>query len=520
MRLIGPGIAVAVLTAFAGLGGGRLFAVSTSSVLVLYNGSSPDGSEIASYYSQKHPGVQTLALTGLPTAEQVTWDIYLNQIRPQVLGALTSSIDIIVTTKGLPLRIYNPKPSPFAFAWKEYSSLESELTRIDTINSRDLMGNQGWQYNPPTGNPLAANPYYYADAPFSHQTYGTRLAARLDGYSAADVEGAIDRAARAVLRPGYQFIVDDDPNAPAANTDHMPQLAANVLAPRNLAYTYDNTTTFITNTPAGPPRRVLGYDSHGVYGGGAPATPADPRSYIQTQLAFQRAPGAVFQSWESYNAYSFTEGANKAGQGLLAEWLKTGGTAAVGNVEEPYVDIANVTNEDRLFEMLLRGYTWAEAAWNATRQLSYVNTIVGDPLMVFRPWVEGDVDLDGLVNLYDLTRVKAAYGSAAGDTRYDFFADMDADGKVDLYDLAYVKARYMKTASGTLAGPASAGGVLAEESPDSLLGLSAAPEPASLALLTVGVGAILALRHRRRTAAARQGFPSRSTPHRLSEPGT
>ena len=492
MRLAAPALSAVVLVAFAGVGGGRLFAVSTNSVLVLYNAASPDGSEIASYYSQKHPGVQTLALSNVPTTEQVTWDVYLNQIRPQVLGALTNSTEVIVTTKGLPLRIYNPKPSPFVFAWKQYSSLESELTRIDTINSRDLMGNQGWQYNPPTGNPLAANPYYYADAPFSHQTYGTRLAARLDGYSASDVEGAIDRAARAVLRPGYRFIVDDDPSAPAANTDHMPQLAADVLAPRNLGYTYDNTTTFITHTPAGPPRMVLGYDSHGVYGGGAPATPADPRSYIQTQLAFQRAPGAVFQTWESYNAYSFTEGVNKAGQGLLAEWLKTGGTAGVGNVEEPYVDIANVTNEDRLFEMLLRGYSWAEAAWNATRQLSYVNTIVGDPLMVFQPWVEGDVDFDGLVNLYDLTRVKAAYGSAAGDSRYDFFADMDADGRVDLYDLAYVKARYMKPASGTLA----------------------VPEPASLALLTVGVGAILALKPRRLTAAARRDSPSRSTSHR------
>ena len=145
--------------------------------------------------------------------------------------------------------------------------------------------------------------------------------------------------------------------------------------------------------------------------------------------------------------------------------------------------------------------------------------------MVFRPWVEGDVDLDGLVDLYDLTRVKAAYASRAGDPRYDPMADMDGDGRVDLYDLAYVKARYMNSASGTLAVPASAGspggGVLVEESPGSLLVLSAAPEPASLALLTVGVGAIFALKpHRRLTAAARHDSPSRSTSHRFSEPST
>ena len=95
-----------------------------------------------------------------------------------------------------------------------------------------------------------------------------------------------------------------------------------------------------------------------------------------------------------------------------------------------------------MFEMLLDGYTWAEAAWNATAQLSYVNTVVGDPLMVYRQWTPGDTDLDDDVDMVDVTAVKAAYGSQLGDPNYNLMADMDANGLVDLWDLTFVKYHY------------------------------------------------------------------------------
>ena len=185
------------------------FGLDNSNVLVLYNSASPDGAQIASYYSQIHPGVTELALTGVPTTEDTTWDVYLNTIRPQVLSALTSSIDCIVTTKGLPLRINNPKVG--SGAWNVYSSLESELTRVDAISTRQLMGNQAYW-----SNPLALNPYFYNERVFNYSTYGIRLTSRLDGFSVSDVTAAIDRARNAVVgRPGYTFLIDDDPCAAA-----------------------------------------------------------------------------------------------------------------------------------------------------------------------------------------------------------------------------------------------------------------------------------------------------------------
>ncbi|KPK84767.1 MAG: hypothetical protein AMJ81_04850 [Phycisphaerae bacterium SM23_33] len=432
---------------------------------MLYNAASPEGTQIASYYAQLYPGVQMLALDDVPTTEQISAEVYLNQIRPQVLGALTDSIDCIVTTKGLPLRIDNPSPGPLP-GWNRYSSLESELARIDSISSQAGMGDQGIL------NPLAINPYYGRAQPFAHTTYGTRLATRLDGFSAEDVIASIGRSQKAVIgRPGCLFVLDDHPG----RIDRMELLRDKVLVPGNQPHVYDGTDAFVRDAPA----PVLGYVSHGVHGGVS-------ESYIRDAdygLAFPFAPGAVFHTWESFNAYTF-QGDNSIpspkGQGLVAQWIARGGTVGTGHVQEPGASSLGVTNEDVLFARLLNGFTWAEAAWSATAQLSFVNTVVGNPLMVYRPWVPGDCDLDGDVDIFDVSIVGVAYGTRIGDAKYNFWADMNADGDVDFWDLTFVDWNYT--------GP-----TLPEA------GSSSVPEPASAALLILGLCVVARRRHDRRS---------------------
>ena len=132
-------------------------AIDPTDVLVLYNVNSPDGIQIANYYAQVHPGVQLLGLTGVSTAEEIDQNHYLNTIRPQVLAGLTATTQVIVTTKGLPLRINNSTTNPGTYPgyrgllvnipitgdrWNTYSSLESELTRVDLISTQEQMGDQ------------------------------------------------------------------------------------------------------------------------------------------------------------------------------------------------------------------------------------------------------------------------------------------------------------------------------------------------------------------------------------------
>jgi len=483
-----------------------LGALDPSGVLVLYNADSPDGAEITSYYSQVHPGVKTLGLSGLGLSEEISADEYLAAVRPQVLSALSPAIDVIVTTKGMPLRINmgsHADPGSYTdpqgvnrqvFNWSRYSSLESELTRIDTIGTWQQMGDQTWYWpDHPTDNP-----YFNRQSAFDRDAFdGMRLTARLDGFTAEDVKASIDRAQNAFRGGPNWFVVDDDTNAAGAGADKMEALVSNVLEPLQVQHTSNDTDTFVTSAP-GP---VVGYVSHGVHGGGKTA----PDGYLIEQdhsaaLQFKPADGAVFHTWESYNAYSFTEGGNRGGQALVAEWIQRGGTVGTGHVEEPGASPFNVTNEDAMFEMLLDGYTWAEAAWSATPQLSYVNTIVGDPLMVLRELLPGDANKDGFVGLADLSSLGANWG-ATGEPGDEMWSrgDFNGDGLVGLSDLSTLGARWGDFTQDYNGANVSLG----EFDHDSALAAVTAPvpEPSTTVLAAAGLFvATLATRRRSRWA--------------------
>lgn len=470
-------------------------AIGVSNVLVLYNQASPDGVAIANYYAQSHPGVQLLGLSGVTTNEDVSASDYLNTIRPQILPALTSSIDVIVTTKGLPLRIVNTATGPSSYtdpfnvsrslppgSWKQYSSLESELTRIDTIQTLNQMGDNN--YTSAAGKPNfpqpSSNPYFQSSsrvsADFHYATYynsnsyngkvygGMRLSSRLDGYTVADVEASIDRAKHAVVLPQIsQIVLDDDPN-----TNLIDQMATlnDILTARNQPHIYDNTSSAVTTAV----NQILGYVSHGTHAG----LPAD---YVTSQLQFKLAPGAVFETHESFNAYSFQPGGNTMGQGQLAQWLAIGGTAGVGNVQEPSAGPSYEPNEDKIFKMLLDGKTWAEAAWSSIRQLSYVNTVVGDPLMTWNQIIPGDINMDGSVDISDLA-IMGANWNLTGPSGGAFWGegDLNGDGIVDISDLSILGANWGNT------------------KPTGLVTTTTIPEPSILQLLVTSLVALAAVR--------------------------
>jgi uncharacterized protein (TIGR03790 family) len=427
------------------LGARMALAIDASNVLVLYNPGT-DGQQIAEYYQQIYPGVQLLPITGLGTSEDITADTYLNIIRPQVLPALTPTKQVIVTTKGLPLRINVTQPQPpggytepppnntphTISSWKTYSSLESELAAIDRISMWEMMGDQS--YTLP--NNAASNPYYLSNTPFTHAQYGTRLTARLDGYTVEDVIGAIDRAQEVFVGPSNNssgpahFVVDNDPTRPYQAT--ITALASD-LANANLPVTYENTTAFQATAP-GP---VIGYASHGDHQAAA------PDNYLTAGVNFNLADGAVFTSIESYNAYSFNAGGYTGSQGQVAQWLQIGGTAGVGNVEEPTASWNTLTNEHVLFDRLLDGMTFAEAAWAANRQVSWVNTVIGDPLMQWRTLLKGDINRDGFVDISDLAIMGAHWDEDMQSGGFGWtLGDINSDGTVDISDLAILGAHW------------------------------------------------------------------------------
>jgi uncharacterized protein (TIGR03790 family) len=441
--------------------------LAPQNVLVLYNadqGTDGAGFQIADYYRQARPGVHLLGISGIDsilqgsTREVVTAQNYLSVIRPQILSgiaAIPESIDVIVTTKGLPLKIDGglQEPGTTFLNYRRYSSLESELTRIDSISNRDKMVEQyifaGFPKIDPT---LPSNPYYNKNQSFvrlgSDPVNGDiRLTSRLDGYSVDTVKNLIDRSQRVFVRPGTNLIVADD--APGSNrvdqmTDNVPggpgPGLVNVVSAAGYGALYDNTYQAITTSPD----TVHGYVSHGTNDGSGTGL---EKGYVQDQLNFKLGNGAVFLTHESWNARSFDPSIEQT-QGLLAEWLEIGGAAGLGHVDEPWNGSDNVTNEDLLFAGLLpasnslpgsAGMTFVESAWNATRQLSYVNTVIGDPLMRWQTWVPGDANLDGKVNSKDFYTLQGNWLQSGDFSDGDF----NGDGMIDKSDFGILYANWM-----------------------------------------------------------------------------
>ena len=507
MRLVRC-LALHAAIAIVPLGAGTASAVDPSSTLVLYNLASPEGTQIANYYASVYPGVHTFGLSGLGTSESISATDYLSILRPQVRGQLDAlandtqnpvTIDLITTTKGLPLRIQVTQPPPpgfplptytdpggqqrFILDWQQYSSLESELAAIDTISTFEMMGDQSDAY----GTHFTHNPYYQQTNAFSHDAYGSRLTARLDGYTVSDVTDAIDRAQNAFIGPmnspngPMHFLIDNDP-AQAYDTA-MTQLVNGVLTPANMPVTYDATGGFVGTAP-GP---VIGYDSHGIHQN---STPAD---YITTGLNITLADGAVFTSIESFNAFSFNVGGYTGSQGQVAQWLQIGGTAGVGNVEEPTATLKTLTNEDLMFQSLLDGKTFAEAAWSATSQVSFVNTFVGDPLMTWRMLNFGDVNRDGFVDISDLAIMGAHWDTTMASGGFGWtVGDMNSDGLVNISDLAILGANWGAVSPWAVGVPETAGLGPSDLGTAIKPYIHGVPEPSSLGMMAITTAALLA----------------------------
>ena len=505
-------------------------AIEPENVLVLYNddgGPTGPGFQIASHYQQQRPGVHLAGLSGIDAIrsgselEQVSGSDYLSVIRPQVLsaiGAISDRIDVIVTTKGLPLRI-NSGGSDTA-TLEPWSSFESELTRIDEIDSIGEMRDQVIEIDagifkipqPPK------NPYYNRfniNFPFVHtgsdpNFADIRLSSRLDGKTVEDVIAAIDRAQNVYVVPtGHYVVADDDLSA---GTDELIDVLGEsgfgpgpgLVDPVNLdgvldlhgqAYVYENTDNATTTAP-GP---VIGYVSHGTNDGSGGLS----GNYIENgELQFSLADGAVFHTFESFNGQTFAN-PNSQTDGQIADWLEIGGTAGLGHVAEPLNGFMNVSNEDQFYAAILpdagaqpgeSGLTFVEAAWSSILQLSYVNTVVGDPLMRFQAWLPGDVNLDGSVDIFDVFILQANWLQPGGFAQ----GDMNNDGVVDFFDVLVVQANWLQSVNS--AGQTALSGGIEELTLDPLTGLlegTTVPEPSTIIAMISGVLSLGLLRRGR-----------------------
>jgi hypothetical protein len=106
-------------------------------------------------------------------------------------------------------------------------------------------------------------------------------------------------------------------------------------------------------------------------------------------------------------------------------------------------------------------------------RLSQYDSWILDTIAANQP-ILGDANLDGQIDIADLSVVKSAIGTSYGDPGYSLLADLDGDGNVDIWDWSCVKTQFMQQMDSSS---------------------TTVPEPAVLAMLAAG-GLATVLRRR------------------------
>jgi uncharacterized protein (TIGR03790 family) len=319
-----------------------------TNVVVIATRRSPDSGSIARYYAEKRGLPPThLCLIDCTPQEEVSLTDYRDTIETPVYEHLrkynlTLSVDYLVLTKGVPIRI---REGGF--------SVDSALMCAPL--KLPFLREQGRVHQ---------NPYFGVAEPFSRRRYGFHLATRLDGYLIAHIKSLVDNSLKAKRADGI-FVLDIDPRRDTGGykmiNDSMRQ-AATILKKRGFEVLLDERNDFV-----GAVREIMGYYSWGSNDGSF-----NTASYRSLQFR----PGAIAETAVSTSArtFNYTQG----GQSLIADLIAQGVTGVKGYVSEPFA--VALCRAHLLFDHYTRGRNLAESFWSATPFLQWKDVVVGDPL--------------------------------------------------------------------------------------------------------------------------------------------
>ena len=419
-------------------------------VLVIVNDASPMSLAIGEAYRRQR-GVPARNVVHLqiplgadaalqtPAHERIDRDGYIERVREPIARFLRENdpsgrVRILVTTKGIPLRVEDAEPG-VPFIERRTAAVDAELAVLFS----PLEGHAGVAG--------AANPYYRSSLPFD--AWRSRypgaplryLVARIDGYAdAPDPSTGVPRDIAALLAnavapdSGGTWVIDENPHQSSGyqpGNIAMLRPAAAALGALGASLLHDTAPEFVGDVDP-----IAGYASWGSNDANHPPPP------FFGLIGGRRIPGrfaprAIATAIVSTDGRTFTHTPEPYGQSLAADLIHGGAAGVAAHVDEPL--LAGVTRPMLLVDYA-RGATAAEAFYRNVPYLSWMNVYVGDPLMQltrpFRP--VADSDGDGVPDRTDVCREQPdpdqrdADGDGFGDA---CDGDFDQDGVVGPSDL-------------------------------------------------------------------------------------
>ncbi|HEY5036795.1 MAG TPA: TIGR03790 family protein [Chthoniobacterales bacterium] len=353
-----------------------------NATIVVYNRAAPDSAGLARFYAaQRHIAEDHVVGLNCSTEEEISRKEYDETIAGPLRkifrerkwwtlsdedsdhpSVTANQINFVALIRGMPLKIRATVAYPGdergsdPISSQNEASVDSELTLLG-LYSRQISG-------------AANNPYFQNFRPIAELTsVPLLLVARLDAPTAAIVRRMItDSIATEKTGLWGRAYVDGAHNTAAglAEGDVWLQTIVKDLRRVGVPVVYDQKPAIF---PSGFPMN----DCALYYGWYAPAI-AGP--FLDPGFAFKR--GAIAVHIHSFSASSL----RYADANWVAPLLSKGAAASLGNVYEPYLQLT--AHLDILNDRLLHGFTLAESAYMATRALSWMTVVVGDPL--YRPY--------------------------------------------------------------------------------------------------------------------------------------
>ncbi len=355
-----------------------------AAVLVVYNTNYPDAEALAGYYADRR-GIDRARLLGLdlPNDEEIDRDAYDARLAEPLRAAFArngwwhedrnpdggtvvtaNAVRFVVLIRGVPLKVRfrmtypgdHPDPKNPA-GMRNEAAVDSELA---------LLGYRNRQISGPVKNPYFRS-YQRITDPGSDPRL--MLVARLDGPTANDVRRMIDDGLAAEKTGLWGWTLIDE----RATTDPAYKVGDDWL--ENLAAEADRLgrPTLVDRRPELIPSGFPLPDValyFGWYAENAGGALADP--------GFNFQPGAI-----AVHLHSFSGATVRApDRHWVGPLIRHGAAATLGNVYEPFLGLTPTL--DVFFDRLINGMTFAESAYASLVGLSWMTTVVGDPL--YRPF--------------------------------------------------------------------------------------------------------------------------------------
>ena len=223
-------------------------------------------------------------------------------------------------------------------------------------------------------NPL----YRQRDTPFRHPQFPLYLVTRLAAWDLAEMKGLVDKSL--IARNAGKVVLDLRADNATEGNEWLRTTA--LLLPKDRSI-MEETGKILTGV-----KGVIGYASWG----------SNDKDRHQRFTGFQWLPGGLALEYVSTDARTFDRPPDKwqlgnwndpgtffAGspQSLTSDQLHEGASAATGHVDEPYLHLN--PRPDYVFPAYLGGRNLAESVYIGLPALSWMNVVIGDPLMKLRP---------------------------------------------------------------------------------------------------------------------------------------